>query len=219
MKILKTIALFFAVRWFNFCDWIYNVFHYYNHIRFAAQETLLFFSYFFISPYRIARRLEGGYPYGETPHKTLHTIINAAGITSQDVVYDLGCGRGRSCFWLAAVVGCKAVGIEYNPVFVKKAQSVLKLLPTAGLEFRLENMLEADLSGATVIYLYAISMLDSDIEKLAKKLQALPKKPLIITISFSLNEYVPAFRIIKRLQVTFPWGEASCYIQTVTNLE
>ena len=212
---IRTITLFCSVRWFNLCDWIYNVFHYYGHLRFALQETLLFLAYFFVSPYRIARKLEGGDPYGETPHKTLQAIVEAAGVTSKDVVYDLGCGRGRSCFWLANVVGCKAVGIEYNPVFIKKAQSILKLLPASGLEFRLENMLKADLSDATVVYLYAISMLDSDVEKLAKKLQALPKKPLIITVSFSLNEYVPVFRIIKRLQVAFPWGQTTCYVQKV----
>jgi SAM-dependent methyltransferase len=53
-------------------------------------------------------------------------MLDAAGVTPQDTVCDLGCGDGRIPILAAAGYGTKAVGIEINPALVKVANQHVK---------------------------------------------------------------------------------------------
>src|SRR5438046_2879338 len=89
-----------CVRIFNVKDFLSTVWSYYRNINFAKLDLSLLCSYFWKSPYSINRKL-GLELYGETPLATMEKIANVAHITAQDVVYELGCGRGRCAFWLS----------------------------------------------------------------------------------------------------------------------
>lgn len=219
----NTFLLILRSRLFNVKDFLVTLFRYWKKPSFARTDLTLLLSYFFKSPYRISRQFEERRgipeiaPYGETPLAVMQKIVKAATITSQDVVYELGCGRGRTCFWLASWVGCKTVGIEFNPVFVQKAQGVAKMFHTPNVEFRCEDMFTANISEATVLYLYGTCLTDEEVGKLIERCKNMPAGTKVITISYSLLDYadLPQMQMIDTIDVGFPWGTTQAYIQLI----
>ena len=49
-------------------------------------------------------------------------MLTLAGVTSNDVVYDLGCGDGRIVIAAAQKFGARGVGVDIDPVRVAEAQ-------------------------------------------------------------------------------------------------
>src|SRR5262245_46123073 len=111
----------------DFCKtWLY----YYGDPLFRKVDTRLLLSYWLDNPYRVCSRFfrsrgeEDPYTFGETPLTTLEEIAHRCQISNRDTVLELGCGRGRTCFWLARFVGCRAIGIDIVPTFIERAQRV-----------------------------------------------------------------------------------------------
>ncbi|GAB4228841.1 MAG: class I SAM-dependent methyltransferase [Chlamydiales bacterium] len=224
----KKIGEFFSLAWVNLKFGIYSsfeyiktVFRYYRHIPFMLSDLSLLSYYVLRSPYRISKHFltkrgeEEVYTYGETPLTTLDYIVKTCDLKKADTIYELGCGRGRTCFWLAQVLGCNTVGIEYLPEFVQHANAVKKRFHVENLEFLRKDLFDVDLSQASHIYLYLITMKDSDIERLAEKCAELKPGTAIITVSFPLCRYSkqPVFEIMKCFPAQFPWGEAQVFLQ------
>ncbi|MCE5317822.1 MAG: class I SAM-dependent methyltransferase [Parachlamydia sp.] len=219
---------FFELLWLSlvvkkrlFVEQLRIIFRYYHKAAFRNVDIALLHKYLFHSPYAISKRflLARGesdvYTYGETPLTTLDKIARECEITTQDRVFELGCGRGRGCFWLNRYLGCKAVGIEYIPDFVARANEVKELWHVDGIEFRLEDILEADYTGATVIYLYGTCYEEAFLQKLIKRLAALPQGTKIITVSYPLTDFekIPSFEVTKSFEAPFTWGTAEVFLQ------
>ncbi|MGH7250074.1 MAG: methyltransferase domain-containing protein, partial [Minisyncoccia bacterium] len=140
-------------------------------------------------------------------------IVRQCEISSKDIVYELGCGRGRCCFWLNCLLKCKVVGIEYIPAFIEKANHVKTELHFDNIEFRLGDILDADYSGATVLYLYGTCYDAPFLKKLLKKLNMLPSGTKIITVSYHLTDYSADYEVMKRFPAEFTWGTGDVYLQ------
>lgn len=125
-------------------------------------------------------------PFVPTPPEVVERMLDLAGVTSADVVYDLGCGDGRIAI-AAARRGARAVGFDIEPHWVGESQ---KNAGEAGVEgltsFELQDALTADLSPATVVMLYLVEwstrMLD---EKLAAELRPGAR---IVSHSFGMGD-------------------------------
>lgn len=184
------------------------------------MDLLLGAQYFFKSPHRIsktflAKRGESNiYQFGETPLTTLDLIARNCRVLSHDVVYELGCGSGRTCFWLRSFVGCCAIGIDYLPSFIQKACSVKNKVHLSQIDFIHADMLTIDLSQATVIYLYGTCLEDSLIEKLIERFRFLRPATRVITVSYPLTEYCMGtlFKVTQTFPARFPWGTATVYL-------
>ena len=211
---LHFLKIFVEVRIFNIKDFFRTVWNYYRDIDFAKLDLSLLLRYFWESPYSINRILHLDL-YGETPLVTMEKIAVEAQITSRDTVYELGCGRGRCAFWLSHFRGCKTVGIEYNPIFVEKANRLKGRFHDEKTSFILGDMRKVDLRDATCIYLYGTLLSDEDIHTLIEKFSALKKGTRIITISYALNEYATSTRFLvrKEFEVEFSWGKTSAFLQ------
>lgn len=202
-------------------DYFQVIARYYSSLSFAKVDAALFLSYLFSNPFRLSKRflMQKGesdvYTYGETPLSTMEQITSSCGITKNDTVFELGCGRGRVCFWLNTWVQCAVVGIDYVPAFIEKGQAIQKKLKLDNLLFRLEDIFEADLSGATVIYLYGTCYSEDQICLLIDRFSSLQTGTKIITVSYSLNEFRPSapFRLLKQFPAFFTWGIADVYCQ------
>ena len=191
--------------------------------RFAFSWCWLKGCYLLSNPYQCSRRYIAGRPdedellYGETPLTALETIMNVAGVTSEDHVVELGAGSGYTSLWLGCVLGCQVTAIERVPVFCWRLQRTANRFHL-GVDVRCENFLDTDLSEATVIYLYGSALSEETIIQLGIKFSQLEIGTKVITVSYALTELCEysCFRVTSRLTVSFDWGDADVFIHDVT---
>lgn len=203
----------------NFIEYLQVIFFYYSNKQFRKIDFYLIRSYLTQNPFRMSKDflIEKGEKqvdtYGETPLTTIDVIADECRLHRDDVVYELGCGRGRTCFWLHLFIGCKVYGIEYVPAFIRIAQSVKRRFRVENVKLVHADMMNVDLTDATVVYFYGTTIEDEELKKLCNKLAKCDSHVKIITISFPLSVYHAGFKTIKRFKVKFPWGETDAYLQ------
>ncbi len=96
-------------------------------------------------------------PYVPTPEDVVDRMLVLAGTTKDDVVYDLGCGDGRIPIAAAKTYGARGVGIDIDPKRIEESRANAKAAGVEHLvEFRLGDVLAADVSPATVVTLYML---------------------------------------------------------------
>lgn len=189
---------------------------YYKNRRFALIDLSLSALYLFSNPYRTCRKFlqkRGAaniYAYGETPLTTLEHIASAFEIGPDDRWLELGAGRGRGCFWMAQFIGCRTVGVEWIPSFVKRANWIRTQFCPNKVTFTQIPLREADFSQATAVYLYSTCMPADEIEDLVTQMAMLPAGSKVITISEPLD--FPSYSLVKSTAVSFPWGDTDAYL-------
>jgi len=94
-------------------------------------------------------------PYIPTPGPVVEAMLDLAGVTAKDVVYDLGCGDGRIVITAARARGARGVGIEIDVDLVERARVAAR---QAGVADRVRidqgDLFALDLREATVVMLY-----------------------------------------------------------------
>jgi hypothetical protein len=210
------LILFFKVKWFLFQER--------RAVRlrfpaFLAYERAFNKAYRFSNPFHICKnylRQKGEAQidaYGETPLLALLEIAKECELQSNDVLIELGCGRGRGVFFLSYCIGCRVIGIDWVPFFIHTANAISEsTYPRLPVSFQCADMQQADLTEATAIYLYGTCLSDEAILDLIERFKKLPPKTKIITVSYPLAEYSPHFRTLKQFSVTFPWGEGDVFL-------
>ena len=125
-------------------------------------------------------------PFIPTPEDVVDRMLTLAKVTPDDVVYDLGCGDGRIPIAAAKKYGAKGVGLDLDPSLVELAKSNAKAAGVDRLvDFRVQNVLTADVSKATVVTLYLLS---SSNERLRPMLQQqLKPGARIVSHAFSMG--------------------------------
>jgi cyclopropane fatty-acyl-phospholipid synthase-like methyltransferase len=125
-------------------------------------------------------------PFIPTPEDVVDRMLTLAKVTRDDVVYDLGCGDGRIPIAAARKYGAKGVGLDLDPSLVELAKSNAKAAGVDRLvDFRVQNVLTADVSNATVVTLYLLS---SSNERLRPMLQQqLKPGARIVSHAFSMG--------------------------------
>ncbi len=190
---------------------------FYRNAQFRKRDRALKKAYRFLNPYRINKSFlkKKGHTdldtYGETPLTSLYIIAQECGINAADHVIELGSGRGRGAFFLADVIGCQTTGVEWIPEFVSRAQALASDNPI----FICGDMLQQDLSQATVIYLFGTCLPDETIELIISVFLKLKPSVKIITVSYPLSDYSSHFKMEKQFSVSFPWGIADVYLNSI----
>lgn len=174
-------------------------------------EVVLFLLYVFENPYRICRKEfakrkeQEIHMYGETPFSVWKHITILAEVHKEDVFLDLGCGRGRLCFWTKKYIGCKAIGVDFIKTFVKRAKFISFLLRIQDLEFHISRIKDFPLQEATCIYLYTYHQ-DEELLDFSK----LSKGTRVITCSEPLSQ--EGFFVKTSEILSFPWGECEVFV-------
>jgi SAM-dependent methyltransferase len=89
-------------------------------------------------------------------------MLKLAGVTSSDVVYDLGSGDGRIPTEAARVHGARAVGVEIDPALVAQSrESARQAGVSARVRFVQQDLFAADIREATVVTLYLLPALNA----------------------------------------------------------
>jgi ribosomal protein L11 methylase PrmA len=96
-------------------------------------------------------------PFVPTRQEVVEEMLRMAGVTSKDVVYDLGCGDGRIVITAAQKFGARGVGVDIDPNRIAEARQNARLAKVEDrVTFRVENLFETDVSRATVVTLYLL---------------------------------------------------------------
>lgn len=130
-------------------------------------------------------------PYVPSPPEVVEKMLKIAKVTSEDVVYDLGCGDGRLLITAVKKFGAKkAVGYEIRKDLYEE---LVRRIETEKLFNKVfvynEDLLKADLSEATVVTLFLTSSAN---EKIKPKLEAeLKHGARIVSHEFTFKDWIP----------------------------
>lgn len=130
-------------------------------------------------------------PFVPTPELVVQRMLELAELKPTDTVYDLGSGDGRILFTAAQMFDVSAVGIEISETLVTQTRAQAEVL---GLSEQItvlqEDLLQADLSKATVVTVY---LLNSSNEQLRPKLEKeLQPGSRVISHDFQFKGWTPA---------------------------
>jgi SAM-dependent methyltransferase len=133
-------------------------------------------------------------PFIATPEDVVERMLALAAVGRTDVVYDLGCGDGRIPIMAARKYGARGVGIDIDPKRIEESKANAR---TAGVdhlvEFRLEDALESDVSGATVVTLFLLSSSNARLRPLL--VRQLKPGARIVSHAFSMGSEWPADKV------------------------
>jgi cyclopropane fatty-acyl-phospholipid synthase-like methyltransferase len=129
-----------------------------------------------------------------TREPVANAMVKLAGVTKNDVVYDLGCGDGALLI-AAARLGARVVGVDIDPQRIKEATENVR---KAGVQDRV-TLIRGDIfdpaikiGEATVVTLYLLPSLN---QKLMPRLKAeLKPGTRVVSHAFSMGEDWPAER-------------------------
>ena len=211
---------FFSLRWRMWKERWNNILSYYHNLRFACADLALCCISLFDNPYRRTRRYferqkRIPVPYGETPLNTLCEAAQQAGWHSGETIAELGCGMGRTSFWMAVHLRAHVVAIDCQAKLIKRAQWIAMLLRIRRVHFRCGDLRLTDLSACSAAYFYSTGFPDALLKRIMPTLLTLPKGARLITVSQAVTDWEPTapFRVEKSWQGQFLWGEATLYLQ------
>lgn len=111
-----------------------------------------------LPPEQVERRLRQTLaPYTPTPIDVVDAMLSLAEVGPTDMLYDLGSGDGRVCLRAATEYGCRAAGIEVDPLLVGIAEAAIPVAVRDLVWFCRGDILGVDLSPATVVTCYLTS--------------------------------------------------------------
>jgi len=121
-----------------------------------------------------------------TPDVLVARMLDAAKVTPQDVLVDLGSGDGRTVI-AAAKRGVEALGIEYNPDMVVLAERNARLEGVAArARFVQGDIFATDFSKATVVTMYLLPTLNL---KLRPQLLAMKPGTRLVSHAFHMGDW------------------------------
>jgi SAM-dependent methyltransferase len=133
-------------------------------------------------------------PYVPSPPEVVDRMLSLAGVTKSDVVYDLGCGDGRIPIAAAKTYGARGVGLDIDPRRIEESRANAKAAGVEHLvEFRVEDVLTADISPATVVTLYLLSSSNAKLRPILTR--QLRPGSRIVSHAFSMGPTWPADKV------------------------
>jgi SAM-dependent methyltransferase len=149
-------------------------------------------------------------PDVRTPLLVVNEMLRLADVTASDVVYDLGSGDGRILIAATRDRGARGVGLEIDPTLVAHSTERARRLGLADrLDFRQQDLFEADLTPATVVTLYLSPDLNRRLRP--KLLRELRPGARIVSHGFDMGDWVPS----RTLQVSSNQGSHTLYLWVV----
>ena len=131
-------------------------------------------------------------PFVPTPQPMVEAMLKLAGVSAQDVVYDLGSGDGRVVITAARQFGARGVGIELDSHLVIQSEEAAR---QAGVERRVkfleQDLFTIDLAPATVVTMY---LWPGMYERLLPRLARLRPGTRVVTYRWALPSWKPEAR-------------------------
>ncbi|CAI5738974.1 unnamed protein product [Hyaloperonospora brassicae] len=132
-------------------------------------------------------------PYSPSPHATIDAVWTKlaalqVALSADDLLVDLGCGDGRWLISGAQRFGCSALGIELDLKLVQRAKEHVAQQRLQGrVRVELGDVLEADVSNATLVIVYAFA--DSVATVVSQLIEQLTEEANVLSIGFRVPEW------------------------------
>ena len=75
------------------------------------------------------------FPYEPTPYSVLLRLAESGYLTKENRLVDYGCGKGRASIFLASLLRCRVIGIDYNEGLIIEAERNLLRSQGKGVQF------------------------------------------------------------------------------------
>ena len=138
-----------------------------------------------------------------TSPELVRKMLDAAQVTSQDLVVDLGAGDGIIPITAATQYGATSVGIEYNP---KLADFARRQVEQAGVAQRVKiiqgDLFQEDFSHATVVTMYLLPELNL---QLRPTLLNMKPGTRLVSHAFDMSDWEPDQTIETARERAFMW--------------
>jgi cyclopropane fatty-acyl-phospholipid synthase-like methyltransferase len=120
----------------------------------------------------------------------VYQMLELAGVTKDDLVYDLGSGDGRIVILAAQKYGARGVGVELDPRLVEISRQVARDGQVADrVRFIEGDLFTADISAATVVTLFLSPSVNNELEpKLRRELKPGTR---IVSHQFGIGKWAP----------------------------
>ena len=129
-------------------------------------------------------------PYLPTTQVAVEAMLKLAGVTAEDVVYDLGCGDGRIVITAAKLYGAHGVGIDIDPQRIREANENAK---RAGVEhlvrFEENDLFQAKIRDASVVTLFLLTSVNARLRP--KLLAELRPGTRVVSNTFDMGDWKP----------------------------
>lgn len=94
-------------------------------------------------------------PYEPTSFGIAKEMLNMAGVTSKDLIYDLGCGDGRIVIMAAKERGARGIGVDLDPERIRESRENARAAGVSHLvRFFEQNLFDTEIRQATVVMIY-----------------------------------------------------------------
>ena len=132
-----------------------------------------------------------GAPWLPTPKKRVRSMLEFAGVSSDDLLYDLGSGDGRIIVMAAKEFGAQSIGIEVDPLRLLWSRlSIRRHRLSQMVQVIRANFFKVSIEDATVVTLYQGHEINKKIrDKLASELKAGTR---VVSYRFILHGWTPA---------------------------
>ncbi len=217
-RLVRTALRTWAREWRDFC---YEL-RYYRHPRFLLADLLLWLLYLPRNAYVVSRRFlemrgeEDVHRYGETPLRILEDIVTRCNLRPGMRFFELGCGRGRTCFWAHSVAGLTTFGIDYVPIFIAQAERVKRRCygNNPNLRFFEADIRAVDYSSADLVYLYGTGFDENLIGDWLVEMNDLPAGAWVVSASYALTDWPQGayLQLVEQFEVDYTWGRTHVFV-------
>jgi SAM-dependent methyltransferase len=128
--------------------------------------------------------------YVPTGEEVVAEMLRMAEVSSDDLVYDLGCGDGRLVITAAKEYGARGVGIDIDPERIKDSRkNAAEAGVTDRVKFILGDLFQADFHNATAVTIYLLPDLNVRLRPMLFE-QLKPGTP-VVSHDFDMGEWAP----------------------------
>lgn len=139
-----------------------------------------------------------------TPQDVVEDMLRLANVRKGDVLYDLGSGDGRIAITAAKKYGIKATGIDIDPERIREAkENARKAGVTDLVQFRQEDLFQANFRDATVVTLYLLP--DLNVKLRPKLWNELKPGTRIVSHQFEMGAWKPEKKLESNGRTIYFW--------------
>ena len=145
-------------------------------------------------------------PFVVTVDEVVDAMLKTAGVTAQDVVYDLGCGEGRIVIAAAQKYGARGVGVDIDPQRIRESRrNARRAGVSSKVGFVVQDLFKTRLRAATVVTIYLDPQVNLRLRP--KLLRELRPGARVVSNSFDMGDWKPD----KTIKLTVAGSECTIY--------